>query len=420
MDLLSSSAPDNQALSTTIAASPTPYPTSDALRLTPLRPASSLVFIDSAVADGQFLATNVTAGSEVHFLDPTQDAIAQITNTLLGREGIASIHIVSHGEAGGLDFGSGQLNLSDLPEFTSQIQSWKTALTDDGDILLYGCDVAKGELGQAFVQILSQLTGADVAASNDLTGSEALDGNWNLEFNTGKIESSEAFQFQSKFAYNHTLATFTVTNTSDSGAGSLRQAILDANASTGADTITFAGPTFTDGTPDVIRLASELFVNDDLIIQGTGINNLTISGDANNSGSNDAGDVRVFFVNTGTVILQNLSIANGRAQGGDGGAGVGGGGGGAGLGGGLLINDANVTLQNVAFSNNQAIGGAGASGSSSISFSGGGGGGIGGAGGSATGYDFNGYGGVGGNGGNFGGVGGAGRRGVDRGEEPVE
>ena len=37
-------------------------------------------------------------------------------------------------------------------------------------------------------------------------------------------------------------ATFTVTNTDDSGAGSLRQAILDAEASAGADTIAFAIP----------------------------------------------------------------------------------------------------------------------------------------------------------------------------------
>jgi hypothetical protein len=35
-------------------------------------------------------------------------------------------------------------------------------------------------------------------------------------------------------------ATYTVTNTNDSGAGSLRQAILDANANPGLDTITFA------------------------------------------------------------------------------------------------------------------------------------------------------------------------------------
>src|SRR5437867_7479792 len=40
---------------------------------------------------------------------------------------------------------------------------------------------------------------------------------------------------------SHTVfgATFTVTTTSDSGAGSLRQAILDANATSGTDTIEF-------------------------------------------------------------------------------------------------------------------------------------------------------------------------------------
>ena len=37
-------------------------------------------------------------------------------------------------------------------------------------------------------------------------------------------------------------ASFVVTNTNDSGAGSLRQAILDANANEGAETITFAIP----------------------------------------------------------------------------------------------------------------------------------------------------------------------------------
>ena len=51
-------------------------------------------------------------------------------------------------------------------------------------------------------------------------------------------------------------ATFTVTNTADSGAGSLRQAILDANASPGLDTIAFnvtgAGCA---GTPTVCTIA---------------------------------------------------------------------------------------------------------------------------------------------------------------------
>lgn len=50
-------------------------------------------------------------------------------------------------------------------------------------------------------------------------------------------------------------ATFTVTTTADDGAGSLRQAILAANAAGGADTITFA---LAGSGPHVITLASQL------------------------------------------------------------------------------------------------------------------------------------------------------------------
>jgi len=50
-------------------------------------------------------------------------------------------------------------------------------------------------------------------------------------------------------------ATFTVTGTADSGAGSLRQAILDANAAAGADQIEFAIPV---AGPHMIAVASAL------------------------------------------------------------------------------------------------------------------------------------------------------------------
>src|SRR4051812_20283085 len=66
-------------------------------------------------------------------------------------------------------------------------------------------------------------------------------------------------------------ATFTVTNTNDSGAGSLRQAILDANSTAGQDTISITAT----GT---ITLASNLpLVLDAVIIVGPGSTQLTIS-----------------------------------------------------------------------------------------------------------------------------------------------
>ncbi|MEG4871717.1 Ig-like domain-containing protein, partial [Microcoleus sp. F10-B6] len=169
------------------------------------------------------------------------------------------------------------------------------------------------------------------------------------------------------------MATFTVTNTNDNenDSGSLRFTIKQANAQVGADTIIF-DPIFF-AIPRTIDLSTQLIINDSLTIEGTGTNNLTISGDANKNGSNDNGDVRLFFVNQGTVQFNNLTLANGRGKGGDGG------GGGGGMGGALFINGGSVTANNVTFSNNQAVGGNGGS-----STFGSGGGGFGGSGGKSS------------------------------------
>lgn len=178
----------------------------------PASPATSshtaaLLFIDVNVPDYQTLIQGVTPGTEVHLLDPTQDAIAQITQTLSNRTGISSLHLVSHGASGGLQLGQNWLTLETLPTYTDQLRSWSRALTEDADILLYGCNVAQGDRGQAFVQTLSQLTQADVAASNDLTGSADMGGNWDLEVKNGAIESSLAINRPTRAAYNHILST---------------------------------------------------------------------------------------------------------------------------------------------------------------------------------------------------------------------
>ena len=100
--------------------------------------------------------------------------------------------------------------------------------------------------------------------------------------------------------------TFIVSNTADSGAGSLRQAIIDANNNGGiADTIVFDF----SGT---ITLSSTLPPITDpagLTIDGTG-QTITISG--NNS-------VQVMRVNIGAKLtLEHLTVINGRADGGGG------------------------------------------------------------------------------------------------------
>src|SRR6266568_1721825 len=61
-------------------------------------------------------------------------------------------------------------------------------------------------------------------------------------------------------------ATFVVTNTADSGPGSLRQAILDANARLGPDAITFS---IASGAQTISPLSPLPFVTDPVIVDGT-------------------------------------------------------------------------------------------------------------------------------------------------------
>ncbi|MBS1807940.1 MAG: hypothetical protein JST84_07095, partial [Acidobacteria bacterium] len=182
-------------------------------------------------------------------------------------------------------------------------------------------------------------------------------------------------------------ATFPVTNLNDSGLGSLRQAILDANANPGADVIDATGVT---GTITINPANYFLVITDDVTINGSGQANLTISG-GNAS--------RIFWIQNGTITIQNLTLANGLAKGGNGG------GGGMGAGGaifmhegrqdpnsatGILSGSINLTLINVALKNNTAQGGNGG-------FGNGGGGGMGGNGSGPGNPDQNGlYGGAGG------------------------
>ena len=90
------------------------------------------------------------------------------------------------------------------------------------------------------------------------------------------------------------LATFSVTNAADSGAGSLRQAIIGANAMVGPDDINFDPVFFNTARTITLTAASgQLSVTDSVNIAGPGTSILTVSG---------GNAVRVFNI-AGTGIL---------------------------------------------------------------------------------------------------------------------
>jgi len=91
-------------------------------------------------------------------------------------------------------------------------------------------------------------------------------------------------------------AVFTVSNTADSGAGSLRAAVVAANGNAGSDQVVF-----NSGLTGTITLASTINITDDLTITGPGPRTLSVSG--NNA-------MRIFNVTAPTTI-SGLRLANG-------------------------------------------------------------------------------------------------------------
>lgn len=170
---------------------------------------NEVAFIDSRIIDYQSLVDGIGENIDVVILNAEQNGVEQIAATLNGRQ-VDAIHIVSHGDDGMLLLGNITLNTNTLNDHTNSLlaigQSLNKSGSDRGDILLYGCDVGRGAEGEAFVNALSDLTEADIAASTDDTGNSELSGDWDLEYNIGNIAADTAFSDTAIAVYDHLFA----------------------------------------------------------------------------------------------------------------------------------------------------------------------------------------------------------------------
>jgi hypothetical protein len=151
-----------------------------------------LVIVDAAVADARMLVAQLTASAadrrfEVLRLDAGRDGIEQVSVALAQRCQIDAVHFVTHGGNGSLRLADTRLDGGTLDARASEIARWGDALKADGDLFLYGCDLAREASGRALVEALASLTRCDVAASADATGAAAAGGDWDLEHRVGDI-----------------------------------------------------------------------------------------------------------------------------------------------------------------------------------------------------------------------------------------
>lgn len=331
-----------------------------------------VIVVDSRVEGWQALVAKLPPSAEVVVLDSHQNGLQQIADYLSAHGPVDGLHVLSHGWEGDLWIGNTYLDKAGLEQNAALLKEIGQGLKSGGDIMLYACDVAKGEDGLAFVDTLANLTGADVAASTNRTGAG---GDWTLEIQQGAIEASTPFAADAMAQYQSSLATLTVTTNADSGVGSLRAQIAAASS---GDTITF------DAGMTVTLTSGELVISKDL----------TIDGDVDNNGSADVTlsggyNSRVLDISSGTVSLDGLVITKGlvAGSGGSNDSGKAGGSGTDALGAGIY-NAGTLTITNSTITQNFAAGGGGAGGNFANSGAGGGGGGystgLGGTGGTGT------------------------------------
>ncbi|WP_374489269.1 DUF4347 domain-containing protein [Zoogloea sp.] len=151
-----------------------------------------VAFVDTSVANYKALEAGIQNGIEIVEIDGSKSGLAQIAQWAETHTGFDAAHILSHGADGTIYIGSDTITNTLLQSETAKAELAELghALKSNGDLLIYGCNVATSQKGQGLIANLSAATGADVAASNDATGAANRGGDWALEISTGAIETS--------------------------------------------------------------------------------------------------------------------------------------------------------------------------------------------------------------------------------------
>ncbi|WP_299660704.1 BspA family leucine-rich repeat surface protein [uncultured Psychromonas sp.] len=277
-----------------------------------------LVIIDAGVEDYQQLVDSLQsqADDEVTFeiiiLDSNRNGIEQISEILADQQNLDALHLISHGSSGSVQVGNSQLSQSELTQHSQTISQWGNAFSAEGDWLIYGCDLAADAQGIAFIDTLSELTNADVAASDDATGHTDLCGDWTLEYQSGTIETNVVIDADTQQEWGYLLADIAnlLDGDEDSTTAPLNTDML--NGYSDVATITAVhGTTLTHGTEQSITVT-----NGTVNIDADG--NITFSADADYNGDvsfnytiNDGGTETTDSANGTIAAVNDAPVLNG-------------------------------------------------------------------------------------------------------------
>jgi len=142
------------------------------------RSVGKVIFVDSRVPEIDNWLTEVSANTDeskvIHILNAQQDGLLQMSQQLAHFTDVSEVHVITHADTGSMLAGSDEISHIDLLVQADTLLGWRHALATGADVLIYGCNLADDAAGRQWVSTFGQMTGADVAASDDLTGESAL------------------------------------------------------------------------------------------------------------------------------------------------------------------------------------------------------------------------------------------------------
>jgi hypothetical protein len=129
--------------------------------------------------------------------ESAEEVVKRVTD--LSREydqSVNSLTVLSHGGDGYFNLGNEMITAENIEDNAGAWADLDDAMSDDGRIYIYGCEVAEDpKYGRGFLDHLSEVTGAVVFGSNDVTGNN---GDWDLEVSSdgdGDLKASPPLNF---------------------------------------------------------------------------------------------------------------------------------------------------------------------------------------------------------------------------------
>ena len=167
-----------------------------------------VVLIDTAVPDYKYLLDNLGDNAQAFLVDHTKPGLPQLKEILSQFDNISTLHIVSHGFAGGIQIGNANFDTEFLTQKEEEFAFLSRYIEHNGEVFIYGCDVAKSDEGKVFVDTLSLFLGVDVAASDNLTGAAEKGGDWQFEYSTSNVDSKSFLLSGTELGYRHVMPVF--------------------------------------------------------------------------------------------------------------------------------------------------------------------------------------------------------------------